>query len=123
MGKKLKFATTLPLYIQCEPIPEFMIMKLIISAAVREKLANKIPPVTESEIIQCFANRVASDLIDTRANNLTNPLTRWFIAETDFGRKLKVAYMPTSQGIVIKSAYDPNDDEKRIYNKVAAVIK
>jgi hypothetical protein len=94
-------------------------MNLIISTAVREKLANKTPPVTEIEIIQCFANRSGSDLIDTRADHLTNPLTRWFIAETDFGRKLKVAYMPTTQGIVIKSAYDPNDEEKRIYKKIA----
>jgi hypothetical protein len=98
-------------------------MKLIISTAVREKLANKTPPVTESEIVQCFANRVAKDLIDTRANNLTNPLTRWFIAETDYGRELKVAYMPMPQGIVIKSAYDPNDEERRIYKKVASPVK
>lgn len=97
-------------------------MKLIISTAVREKLANKTPPVSESEIIQCFANRVARDLIDTRAQNLTNPLTRWFIAETDFGRELKVAYMPTINGIVIKSAYDPNATEKRIYKKIAAPV-
>lgn len=98
-------------------------MKLSISAAVREKLANKTPPVSESEIIQCFANRVGKDLIDTRADNRTNPFTRWFIAETDFGRKLKVAYMPTTQGIVIKSAYDPNDVEMRIFAKVNATKK
>lgn len=94
-------------------------MKLIISTAVREKLANKTPPVSEYEIVQCFANRAGKDLIDTRAEHLTNPLTRWFIAETDFGRELKVAYMPTTQGIVIKSAYDPNATEKRIYKKIA----
>lgn len=98
-------------------------MKLSISAAVREKLANKTPPVTESEIVQCFANRIGNDLIDTRADNLTNPLTRWFIAETDYGRKLKVAYMPTTQGIIIKSAYDPNEVEIRIFNKVNAAKK
>ncbi len=98
-------------------------MKLLISAAVREKLANKTPPVAETEIVQCFANRTGKDLIDTRADNLTNPLTRWFIAETDFGRKLKVAYMPTTNGIVIKSAYDPNEEEKRIYNKFSHPVK
>jgi hypothetical protein len=92
-------------------------MHLHISSAVRAKLVGKTPPVTESEIIQCFANRDRSDLIDTRAQHLTNPLTRWFIAETDFGRKLKVVYMPTSEGIVIKSAYDPKDELKRIYLK------
>lgn len=94
-------------------------MSLIISKGVREKLANKEPPVSQVDIIQCFANRNRSDLIDTRADNRTNPLTRWFIAETDYGRKLKVAYMPTAAGIVIKSAYDPNAEELRIYNKIS----
>src|SRR3989339_1315308 len=102
----------MPLYIQCEPNSDFLNMNLSISTAVREKLANKTPPVTESEIIQCFANRNRSALIDTRADNMTNPLTRWFIAETDFGRKLKVAYMPFTDKIVIKSAYDPNPVEQ-----------
>ena len=96
-----------------------MLMKLIISTGVRAKLAGKTPPVTESEIVQCFANRTGKDLIDTRAEHLTNPLTRWFIAETDFGRNLKVAYMSSQKGIVIKSAYDPNAMELRIYKKVA----
>jgi len=97
-------------------------MGLIISQSVRAKLASKTPPVTESEIIQCFANRSCSYLIDTRANNMTNPLTRWFIAETDLGRKLKIAFMPTADAIVIKTAYDPNATELSIYNKVALPI-
>lgn len=97
-------------------------MKLIISQAVRAKLASKTPPVSENEIVQCFANRTGKDLIDTRADNLTNPLTRWFIAETDYGRKLKIAYMPTKEGIVIKSTYDPNATELRIYKKYASPI-
>lgn len=92
-------------------------MNLFISSAVRAKLVGKTPPVTESEIIQCFANRDRGDLIDARAQHLTNPITRWFIAETDFGRKLKVVFMPTSEGIVIKSAYDPTEELKRIYFK------
>jgi hypothetical protein len=94
-------------------------MSLLISQAVRAKLAGKTPPVTESEIIECFANRTGSYLIDTRADNMTNPLTRWFIAETNFGRKIKVVFMPTTDGIVIKTAYPPNETELRIYNKVA----
>ena len=92
-------------------------MKLIISSAVRNKLANKVPPVSEDDIIQCFANREGRYLIDKRESNLTNPLTRWFIAETDFGRKLKVVFIPTREGIVIKSTYDPNTEELRIYAK------
>jgi hypothetical protein len=94
-------------------------MKLIISAGIRAKLASKIPPVTEAEIVQCFANRAGQYLLDTRAQHLTNPITRWFIGQTDFGRNLKVAFMTTQEGIVIKSAYDPNATELRIYKRVA----
>lgn len=90
-------------------------MKFIISPGVRAKLSAKIPPVTEDEIRQCFANRSGSYLIDTRADNLTNPYTRWFIAETDFGRKLKIAFVPMNDGLHIKTAYDPNPVELRIY--------
>ena len=90
-------------------------MKLIISQGVRTKLSSKKPPVSEMEIVECFSNRSRTYLIDTRAKNLTNPLTRWFIAETNFGRKLKVAFIPTQAGVEIKSAYDPNEVELRIY--------
>lgn len=97
-------------------------MKLIISTGVRIKIANKTPPVTENEIVQCFANRTHKDLLDVRAEHLTNPTTRWFIAETDFGRKLKIAFMPTVDGIVIKSAYDANAIELRIYSNKSLPI-
>lgn len=93
-------------------------MSLIISTKVRQKLANKQPPVTEEEIIQCFANKTGKALIDTREDHLTNPYTRWFIAETDYGRKLKVAYVPMGGSIHIKSAYDPEPAAICIYNKL-----
>ena len=91
--------------------------KLILSQTVRAKLAAKDPPVSESEIEQCFANRVGKLLIDTRAKNGTNPYTRWFIAETDFGRKLKVCFIPLESGTVVKTAYDPNVREISIYTR------
>ncbi len=97
-------------------------MTLSVSSSVRAKLASKTPPVTEDEIVQCFANRTHKDLLDTREKNRTNPITRWFIAETNFGRKLKIAFMPTAKEVVIKSAYDPSADELRIYKKVSHPI-
>jgi len=91
-------------------------MPILISTSIREKLSGKHPPVTQGEIEQCFANRTGKFLVDTRAENLTNPMTRWFIAETDFGRKLKVCFIPFSNGdLHIKTAYDPNAEEMRIY--------
>ena len=44
-------------------------MTLIVSLKVRAKLAAKVPPVTQGEIKQCFANRTGIYLIDTRAEH------------------------------------------------------
>ena len=92
-------------------------MALVISPQIQNKLANKTPPVSRDEVMQCFANRTGQLLADTRAEHLTNPVTRWFIAETDYGRKLKVVFIPLGGDIIIKSAYDPNAEELRIYIK------
>lgn len=92
-------------------------MSLIISPRIREKLANKERPVKEEEIIQCFANRTRHPLIDAREEHKTDPATRWFVAETDYGRKLKIMYVPDTDGVRIKSAYDASPEIIRIYTK------
>jgi len=94
-------------------------MKIFLSASIREKLAGKRPPVTEGEIIQCFGNQTHEPLTDTREEHLTDPLTRWFVAETDYGRDLKIMYIPKPDGIHIKSAYDATPNIIRIYMKHA----
>lgn len=91
---------------------------LVISSKVRFKLANKQPPVTQQEIEQCFANRVGSTLIDTREQHQTDPETRWFIAETDFGRRLKVCFIFEGNDVIIKTAYKPSVEEIQIYNEL-----
>lgn len=93
-------------------------MGIFISAAVREKLLHK-HQVTEAQIIQCFANRTGRTLYDKRAQHLTDPLTEWFIAETDYGIKLKVCFVldPSTGVVEIKSAFPPNAEEIRIYKK------
>jgi len=58
-------------------------MVIIISPKARFKLATKIPPITEQEIIECFCSRKKRPLIDNRQRHKTKPPTRWFIAETD----------------------------------------
>lgn len=92
-------------------------MRLLISPRVQEKLANKKPPVTRDEIVQCFANRTGVYLLDDREEHQTEPPTRWFIAETDFGRLLKICFMQHKGMIAIKSAFEPNEVEFRIYKK------
>jgi hypothetical protein len=99
-------------------------MNLVISQKVREKLAGKTPPVSEGEIRECFGNVLGKYLKDVRENNRTDPPTLWFIAQTDVGRILKVAFILFTQDkqVVIKTAYEPNDEEKRIYKKYGGPI-
>jgi len=94
-------------------------MVLLISTRIKEKLLGKKPPVREEELMQCFSNCAGKFLIDTREEHKTEPATRWFIAETNSGRKLKVVFVPTEDGIHIKSAYEPEPEALRIYNKYA----
>ena len=95
-------------------------MDLVISAKIRQKLTEK-HGVAEEEIIECFSNREGDFLQDTREDHATDPATNWFIAETNRGRKLKVAFMYYSETkkVVIKTAYEANDSEIRIYQKYA----
>jgi hypothetical protein len=92
-------------------------MALIISQKIRLKLANKVPPVTQAEIEECFTNRNGRYVLDTREEHQTDPPTRWFVAETHYGRKLKVVFIPMLPNIVIRTAYDANADEIALYRK------
>ena len=96
-------------------------MAIKISPSVREKLTNK-HRVNEEEIGQCFANRTHGYCVDLRAEHLTNPITRWFISETDVGRKLKVAFVPIQGDVHIRTAYPPNEEEISLYNDTALPI-
>ena len=65
---------------------------------------------------QCFANRDGRFLIDDREDHASDPPTYWFIAETDYGVKLKVVFIPYPDGtIYLRTAYPPNNNELRIY--------
>ena len=94
-------------------------MRLDLSPKIRQKLADKTPPVSENDIWECFANRTHGFLIDTREDHQTDPVTQWFISENDYGRRLKVCFMHHGDRVSIKTAYVPNADEERIYKRVA----
>lgn len=91
-------------------------MALIISPKVLAKLANKQPPVMRNEVEQCFANRTGLYLIDNREDHESDPPTRWFIAETFYGRKLKIVFILRGVDIHLRTAYVPNTDELEIYS-------
>lgn len=92
-------------------------MILHISDEVEKKLSSR-HRVTQLEIIECFGNRTRGTLIDKREEHKTDPPTQWFIAETDRGRLLKIVFVKlTEMDIVIRTAYEPDENEKRIYQK------
>lgn len=95
-------------------------MGLRISQAVEQKLLEK-HGVTIQEVIECFQNRDAGFLEDSREEHKTEPATLWFIAETDRGRNLKVCfvYYADTADTVIKTAYPPNRIEIGIYERLA----
>lgn len=90
-------------------------MGLIISLKIELKLANKNPPITRREVEECFANRNGKYLEDTREKHASDPPTRWFIAETNYGRKLKIVFVPRGHNLFLRTAVDPNFDELAIY--------
>jgi hypothetical protein len=91
-------------------------MGFVLSTKIREKLMSK-HRVVEDDIAQCFANRVGKYLTDNRENHATDPPTLWFISETDYGRKLKIVFVPRTGNNYIRNAFAPNDNEIRIYAK------
>lgn len=99
-------------------------MRMFISPNTRAKLARADHNVTESEILQCFANRERSFATDNRPQHQTPIPTQWFVSETDYGRKLKVVFIfDKSSGIVdIKSAYSATDEVEQIYIKYSNLL-
>jgi hypothetical protein len=74
----------------------------------------------KDKVEECFYNRIKGLLEDTREQYKTNPPTMWFIAETNEGRSLKVVFIELLNGTYeIKTAYEPNEDEVKIYEKYA----
>jgi hypothetical protein len=94
-------------------------MGLVISEAVQDKISKKTPPVSRREIEQCFENRTRGLLTDSREQNRTDPPTEWFVALTNKNRLLKIVFIQKNGDIVIKTAYEANEEEIRIYNKYA----
>lgn len=91
-------------------------MSVVISDRVAEHMAKK-HSVSPEEVKQCFANKNGKYLRDPRAKHATSPPTQWFISETNYGRKLKVAFVPDAGDYYIRTAFPPNAEELRIYAK------
>lgn len=88
---------------------------LIISSAVITKLRDK-HGVEAREIEQCFDNRIGNYLEDPREEHRTDPPTLWFIAMTNRNRLLKVIFIYIDGNVHIKSAFEPNKAEIKLYD-------
>ncbi len=93
-------------------------MPIVISDAIFKKVTES-HKVSLREIEQCFDNKEGGLLKDTREKNQTTPPTLWFLALTNKSRLLKVVFVQVDDDIIIKTAYDANEDEIRIYRKYA----
>lgn len=89
---------------------------LIISTKIELKLATQ-HNVNREEVEQCISNLDENDGLfeDNREENRTIPPTIWFISETDNGRKLKVVVVPKNGDLYLKTAYEANNAELKLY--------
>ena len=93
----------------------------VFSKNILSKLETKHGQITQEDVKECFDNNDDRVLEDTREKNKTLPPTQWFISENNNGRRIKVCfiYRENVNKIYIKTAYEPNNEEIRIFNKYA----
>jgi uncharacterized DUF497 family protein len=89
---------------------------LKVSEAVKSKLHEK-HQVTLREVEPCFQNREGRLLYDDRAWTKTHPPTLWVIAPTHQNRLLKIVYIQIGNEVMLKTAYEPNEQELAIYER------
>jgi hypothetical protein len=87
---------------------------LHISAAVLEKLRTK-HHVDRRDVEQCFENIDGPLLIDNREEHKSDPVTLWFLSRTNKTRLLKIAYIQRGSEVYLRTCYEPNEDEIKIY--------
>ncbi|MBE7043779.1 MAG: DUF4258 domain-containing protein [Ruminococcaceae bacterium] len=91
--------------------------KYVFSPKIEEKLSGR--SISKREIDQCFANRTGKFLIDEREEHKTHPPSNWFISETNKGRVLKIVFIVKDEKVHIKTAFEPSDRAKNVYDKLA----
>ena len=87
---------------------------LLISQGVLEKL-NQKHHVERREVEQCFENIDGPLLVDNREEHKSDPQTMWFISRTNKDRVLKIAYIQRGSVVHLRTCYEPNEDEIKIY--------
>ncbi|MDH4466500.1 MAG: hypothetical protein QE271_00460 [Bacteriovoracaceae bacterium] len=72
------------------------------------------------EVEQVFLNRIGPLAKEVRVNNQGMEIRFWFISKTNKGRRLKIVFFidPEEKAPVVITAYEPNDDEVSLYEKI-----
>ena len=96
-----------------------MKVRIIIYPSILEKLKNK-HGVSADEVKEAFLNREGSLAKEMRPQNQGMEDRFWFLSATDRGRELKVVFFidHEEQAPVAITAYEPNDDEVLLYEKI-----
>lgn len=92
----------------------YLMDNLLISQKVLQKLHDK-HSVCRREVAKCFENCKEQPLGDDREDHRTEPPTFWFLARTNRNRLLKVVYIQNEQTFTLRTCYEPNEEEIRIY--------
>lgn len=93
-------------------------LSIILSSQILAKLKTKHNiSDPENAIREAFCNMEGETLIDTREDHQSDPPTEWFISETNYGVKLKICFIEKDGKFYIRTAYTPNAEEIRIYEK------
>ncbi len=96
-------------------------MPISIHPDIVEKLKTR-HGVSEREVQQCFDNMDRQALLDKREKHKTNPPTQWLISRTNKNRELKIVFMQFDVDVIVKSAFEPDAEERRIYSKYAPLL-
>ncbi len=94
-------------------------MRIIIFPFILDKLRDK-HGVSVDDVEQTFLNRDGLLAKEERAKNQGDEDRYWFISTTDLGRELKVVFFidVNENAPVVITAYEPNDDEVKLYEKI-----
>lgn len=96
-----------------------MKVRIIVYPLILDKLRDK-HGVSADEVEQAFLNRVGSLAKEVRPHNQGDEDRFWFISTTDKSRELKVVFFidVDENSPVVITAYEPNDDEVKLYEKI-----
>lgn len=94
-------------------------VRITIYPLIIDKLTKK-HGVSADEVEQAFLNRTGFLAKEVRLQNQGVEDRFWFISTTDSGRELKVVFfIDADENVpVVITAYEPNDDEVKLHEKL-----